>query len=110
MNNTKTDTSSTLWSIGADLEDTHCKLKYLQDLLKIYDENFCDEMDFIKKQDGPACKYIHERCSLLQSLLWVATEYLYNTTDELQKKIYAVYAQSEKINHEKREMEDSTID
>lgn len=91
MTNTQNATYSTLWRIGSDLDDTHSKLEYLLDLLQIYDEHFDDEMDFIKKQDGPVYRYIQERLSLMQSLLWVAREYLFSTADELQAQINAVY-------------------
>ena len=96
MTNTQNDTYSTLWRIGSDLDDTHSKLEYLLDLLQIYDEQFDDGMDFIKKQDGPVYRYIQERLSLLQSLLWVAREYLFSTADELQVQINAVYDEGRK--------------
>lgn len=96
MTNTQNDTYSTLWRIGSDLDDTHSKLEYLLDLLQIYDEHFDDEMDFIKKQDGPVYGYIQERLSLLQSLLLVARDYLYNMKDELQKQIDYVYHEGKK--------------
>ena len=96
MTNTQNDTYSTLWRIGSDLDDTHSKLEYLLDLLQIYDEHLDREMDFIKKQDGPVYGYIQERLSLLQSLLWVAREYLFNTAAELQVQINAVYDEGRK--------------
>lgn len=95
MTNTQT-AYSTLFHIGSELDDTHFKLEYLQDLLQIFDEHFDDEMEFIKKQDGPVYKYIHERLGLLQSLLWVSRDYLYNTKDELQKQIDYVYHEGKK--------------
>lgn len=96
MTNTQNDTYSTLWRIGSDLDDTHSKLEYLLDLLQIYDEHFDDEMDFIKKQDGPVYGYIQERLSLLQSLLWVAREYLFSAADELQVQVNAIYDEGRK--------------
>lgn len=83
--------TTSLWSIGADLDDTHVQLEHVRDLLYVFDENMESELNFMKQSNDVYVKHFLARYDTLHSVMDVLRIHLSDAIDAMRLQIDAVY-------------------
>lgn len=83
--------TTSLWDIGADLDDIHVQLEHVRNLLYVFDENMESELDFMKQSNDVFVKHFLVRYDMLHSVMEVLRVHLSEAIDTMRPQIDAVY-------------------
>ena len=91
MTATKETAATSLWNIGAELDDIHFQFHQIRNMLYIFDEHLDGELDFLKRCDDGYVQHFIERYDMLRSVMEVMQLRINDTIDAMRVQIDAVY-------------------